>query len=262
MAQTSLRVRFLRAAFALAFALTAGLLPAVTAEAEAEGDRASASRPSAPDRAGAGDAEMIDVVPERCARFAVMTMATDDAGRPRSAEGWRQLLSLAACVQDGSIVAVREPGGLEPMLDELSRRLALPMMVYLDALEHAETSIQLRAAFQIGMAYVGLSTRARSAIAAPPDLATNPAAARRYRELHAALEPLLAPARRAAWVSFRAIDEAAAMDAALATNEVERNMVCTARRLLGELRDAAPEPVRMLAERAACTGAPVTAAAW
>ncbi|HSK01072.1 MAG TPA: hypothetical protein VK932_07515 [Kofleriaceae bacterium] len=262
MAQTSLPARFPRAARALAFAFAAGLLVGATAEAEAEGDPVSAARPPAPDRTGAGDRDMIDVVPERCARFAVMTMTTDDAGRPRSADGWRQLLSLAACVQDGSIAAVHEPAELEPMLDELSRRLALPMMVYLDALEHAEASIQLRAAFQIGMAYVGLSTRARSAIAAPPDLATNAAAASRYRELHGRLEPLLAPARRAAWVSFRAIDEAAAMDATLATNEVERNMVCAARRLLGELRDAAPEPLRMLADRPACAGAPVTAAAW
>lgn len=258
MAQTSLLARFPRAAGALAFALAAGLLAGTTAEAEA--DPVSAAEPRAPDRTGDGD--LTDVVPARCAPFAGMTITTDDAGRPRSAAGWQQLLSLAACVQDGSIAAVREPGELAPMLDELSRRLALPMMVYLDALEHAETPIQLRAAFHIGMAYVGLSTRARSAIAAPPDLATDAAAASRYRELHAELEPLLAPARRAAWVSFRAIDEAAATDAALATNEVERHMVATARRMLEGLRDAAPEPLRLVTDRRAGTGAPVTAAAW
>jgi hypothetical protein len=258
MAQTSLPARFPRAAGALAAALAAGLLPAATLEAE--GDPVSVAEPPAPDRSVERAEDSLEVVPERCAQFAAVTMTMDASGRPNSVEGWRQLLSLAACVQDGSIAAVREPGELEPMLDELSRRLALPMMVYLDALEHGETPIQLRAAFQIGMAYVGLSTRARSAIAAPRDLATNAAAASRYRELHGRLEPLLVPARRAAWVSFRAIHEAAAVDAALATNEVERHMISTARRMLDELRDAAPEGLRLVTDRPAGAGAPVTAA--
>lgn len=256
MAQTTLPARFPGAAPALAFALAAGLLAGATAEAEA--DPVSAAEPRAPD--GTGDGDMLDVVPERCAAFAAMTITTDDSGRPRSAAGWQQLLSLAACVQDGSIAAVREPGELEPMLDELSRRLVLPMMVYLDALEHAETPIQLRAAFQIGMAYVGLSTRARSAIAAPPDLATSAEAASRYRELHARLEPLLVPARRAAWISFQAIDEAAAEHGDLAGDETERNMIRTAREMLPLLRDAAPEQ-HMLARPAALPAGPVSAAA-
>lgn len=258
---------------AVAVTLAASLLPAADAGADVgEGDpvasaparaieRASASEP--PARGARADwpkdwpDDWIDVIPRQCAPFAAGTLAPG-AERPTSEHGWRQLLSLAACVQDGSIRtgrtglgAVTEPAQLAPMVDELARRLALPMLVYLDALEHADAPIQLRAAFQIGMAYVALSTRARSSIAAPPELATDPAAARRYSELHARLEPLLYTARRAAWISFRAIEAAAAVDPALAGNEVERNMVEAARRMLPALRDASGDERPLMAAAAA-----------
>lgn len=236
---------------ARALALAAGLASATSAVA---GDE----RELAPDEQVAPQV-WIDAVPTRCAMFATLS------GRPTSEAEWRQLLSLAACVQDGSIGAASTSDQLAPMVEELSERLTLPMLIYLDALEHAEAPIQLRAAFQIGMAYVGLSTRARSSIAAPPDLATNPAAARRYRELHARLEPLLVPARQAAWISFRVIDEAAAVDPSLAGDEVERHMVATARRMLQAMGDVMEGDDSLLVRRRpappARAGAPVTAAA-
>lgn len=247
---------------ALVLALAAGLSSASSAAADTRAGegriaRASISEPSGPDE----PQEWLDVVPQRCAQFAAISprSAARSADRPDPTYAWRQLLSLAACVQDGALAAATELDQLEAVVDDMSRRLALPMLIYLDALEHADAPIQLRAAFQIGMAYVSFSTRARSSIAAPPDLATNPAAGSRYRELHARLEPLLVSARRAAWISFYAIDEAARTDAALAGNEVERGMICTARRMLVELRDAAPERF-MVAELPGCAAAPVTAA--
>jgi len=217
-------------ALAFALALAAGLFPAARAAADEDPARASITEPE--------PRTWIDVLPERCAQLAPVSML---AYRPASAHAWGQLLSLAACAQDGSIPAAADPADLAPMVEALSRRLALPVLIYLDALEHGDTPIQLRAAFQIGMAYVSLSTRARSSIAAPPDLASGGAAERRYHELHARLEPLLAVARHAAWISFRTIDEAATEDPALAGDEVERNMVRTARQMLTALHDESPE---------------------
>jgi hypothetical protein len=208
---------------------------------------------------GSAEEPWIDVIPRRCVEFVPQT-----GDRPDSEDAWRRYLSLAACVQDGSIEPATDPDQLAAMVEDMSQRLALPILIYLDALENAGTPIQLRAAFQVGMAYVALSTRARSAIAAPPDLATNEAAARRYRELHGRLEPLLVPARRAAWITFRAIEEAAAMDPSLGRDEVERHMICTARRMVPALSDAAPSDlklVRRAAEPRACAGAPITASA-
>jgi len=227
MTRSSLWVR------ALALAVVGGMSSAAPAAADERTldrlDRASLSGTAAPDA--------LDVLPARCAAFAEASPA-GAPDRPDTQHAWRQLLSLAACVQDGAVAPARDPGQLAAMVEDMSRRLALPMLIYVDALEHADAPIQLRAAFQIGMAYVALSTRARSAIAAPAGAAGTAAEADRRRELHARLEPMLATARRAAWVAFHAIDEAAA-DERFAADEVERNMVRAARQQLPGLRDAA-----------------------
>ena len=251
-------------------AVAASLLPAATAAAgsgeggrgRAAADGASISQPAARDARSArsgGDGRDGDglaaLVPARCAPFAV-----GSGERPGSEHAWRQLLSLAACVQDGSVEAVDELGALAAMVEELSGRLALPMKIYLGALEHGDAPIQLRAAFQVGMAYVALSTRARSGIAALPDpAAATDDAARRHHQLHARVELLLVPARRAAWVAFRAIDAAVEEDGVLARDEVERYMVRAARQMLPALRDAAPEGRTLLVQHPAGPGAPVTA---
>ncbi|HWO23612.1 MAG TPA: hypothetical protein VNO30_32950 [Kofleriaceae bacterium] len=210
----------------LALAVTAGLLSATNAAADESGGGGGGERGRA-------------VVPARCALFAAGEGAAD------SAHTWQELLSLAACLQDASVAAVGEPGELVPMVEALSRRLAPPMRIYLAALERGDALIQLRATFQIGMAYVALATRARSSIVVPAGAEADGDAARRHRELHARLEPLLVPARRAAWVAFRAIDEAAAEDGTLAGSELDRGMIRAAREMLPALRDAAPgaEPV-------------------
>jgi hypothetical protein len=211
-------------------------------------DRASISDPGVPP-------DWLAAVPPRCALF------TPARGGGDQTHAWRQLLSLAACMQDGAVPSAIEPDEVEVMVEALSARLAPPLLIYLHALEHGDGPVQLRAAFQIGMAYVAFATRARSALAAPPDLATNPAAEQRYREHRDRLEPLLLPARRAAWISFQAIDEAAARSGADPGDEVERNMVCAARGMLPGLADAAPEAYRVrLARGPSCAGAAVTAA--
>jgi hypothetical protein len=152
---------------------------------------------------------------------------------------WQQALSLAACLQEGPVLAVRDPEQLDALVEEMTGRLELPMLIYLEVLARGPASMQLRAAFHIGLAHIALSTRARGAIAAPPDLATNEAAALRYRELHARLEPLLVRSRRAAWLSFTAVDEAVAANPALASDAVARHMIRTAREMLAGLRDVA-----------------------
>lgn len=218
------------------------------ASAQRAFDRASISEPGAPP-------DWLSAVPPRCAMFSPARGGGDEA------HGWRQVLSLAACMQDGAVPPATDPDDPEEMVEALSARLAPPLLVYLHALEHGDAPVQVRAAFQIGMAYVAFSTRVRSALAAPPDLATNRAAEQRYRERRDRLEPLLLPARRAAWISFQAIDEAAAGSSAAPGDEVERNMVCAARGMLPGLADAAPEAYRAkLARGPSCAGAAITAA--
>jgi hypothetical protein len=154
---------------------------------------------------------------------------------------WQRILSLAACLQDGSVSRVDDPLQLEELVAGMSRRLELPMSIYFAALEEAPAPIQLRAAFQIGMAHVALTTRARSSIAAPPDLAARAGAMTHYRQLHDQLEPHLLHARQVAWVSFATIDRAAADDSTLASDVVARHMIATAREMLAALSDVAAE---------------------
>lgn len=176
-------------------------------------------------------------VPLECRRY----LEVSESARNTIIE-WQQALSFAACIQDGSIPRVCGSEQLEEMVDAMMERLELPMAIYVEALAHGPESIQLRAVFQIGMTSVALSTRARSSIAPSPKLAASSAEVKRYHELHDRLEPILARARRAAWLSFTAIDQAAAEGSSLRPDPVERHMISTARRMLAGLTDAAPAP--------------------
>jgi hypothetical protein len=174
------------------------------------------------------------VMPPACQRFVAVAEDTSDEGVV-----WSQGLSLAACVQDTSIIRVDSPDELAPMVAALAAEMAPSMLIYLAAIERGSGRIQLRAAYHLGLSYVGLVTRARSGIVAPPDLATNREAARRYAELRAELEPLLIGPRRAAFIAFTAIDRAVEDDPSLVTDEIERQMVRHARALLPLLREPA-----------------------
>lgn len=180
----------------------------------------------------------VETIPVECR---IYTWIPEDARDDVLA--WNELLSLAACLQDGSISTVTDPDQLEAMVDQYTRALEIPMMVYTGAIEQDSRSVQLRAAYQIAMAHVSLIVRARSSIVGPDDLATNPEAALRYRELHAQLEPLLARSVRIARVALAAIDRAATRDPTIATDPVTKSMVRSARAILEAMgKPAGEEP--------------------
>lgn len=143
------------------------------------------------------------------------------------ARAWGALLSVGACVQDASVIEVADRDALAPMVAELARRLQPAMAIYLHVIDEGPAPLQLRAVYQVGLAHVALMVRARRAIAAPP--ATDRRAAARARVLRDALEPLLQPAAKVAWVAFAAIDQAVAEDPSLAPDAVTQHVVRDAR---------------------------------
>lgn len=201
---------------------------------------AIAAGPVAPAAAEGGRSEpgVVHVIPDACRRF----MALPEGPRDEQIE-WEYGLSFAGCLQDAPLRRLSEPLQLEPFVEELTAQLELPLLIYLQALAEGPRTIQLRAAFHVGLANLALVTRARAAVVAPPDLA-DPEAVARWRALHERLEPLLARARRTAWLSFTAIHEAALHTPALADDEVGRNMIRAAREQRAYLRDAAEVPAR------------------
>ncbi len=130
---------------------------------------------------------------------------------------WHQSLSLAACVTDSAIPSVRTADDLEPMVRELYRALVPAISVYLIALEHGPGDVQLRAAYHIGMAYVNVVVRARTA---------TPAA------LRADLEPVLERPLHSARLVFAALVEAATTEPDLVTDPVTAHMIVDAKAIL------------------------------
>jgi hypothetical protein len=156
-----------------------------------------------------------EAIPASCRTYAwVPADARDDVF------GWNQLLSLAACLQDASITPLADPEQLDAMVDAYTRALEIPTTIYAGALEAGPGSVQLRAAYQLGMLHVTLIVRARTAIAG------------RDRELHARLEDLLSRSTRAAWISFAVIDRAVREEPALDSDAVTTYMVRSARAML------------------------------
>lgn len=179
------------------------------------------------------------VIPAECAPYWFIPGGDD------SPAGWNQVLSLAACVQDASIAMVDDPAQLPDLVEQLTDRLILVMPFYFAALERGPGPIQVRAAYQIGMAHLALLTRARASIIAAADMKPGTRAAARYRELHARLEPLLARSARIALVSFVVVERAVAMDRRLAPDPVTAYMVRSAHQMANLLRrDWADEPIR------------------
>lgn len=134
---------------------------------------------------------------------------------------WDQALSFAACVQDGAIPPrVTSADELEPMLDAMSRRLALSILIDLEALRNAPARIQLRAAYQVALAYVSLVTRAR--MATPP-------------ELRDELESLLVRPLTTAWLACMVIDRAVAHEPQLAADDVGRHIASSAHAIAAQL---------------------------
>ena len=153
------------------------------------------------------------------------------------------MLSFAACIQDASIARIDDPRQLPELVVQFEVALAPAVQLYTAALENGPRPIQLRAAYQIGMSQVALITRARASIVAPPDRATNPASAARYRALVTRLDTFLEKPATLAWTLFVLIDRAVADDPALAPDEVTRYMVRSARTLERTLRWGVTTPI-------------------
>jgi hypothetical protein len=172
------------------------------------------------------------LVPAKCARYWPIP------GGIASPAAWNQALSFAACVQDATVARVDDVDRLPDLVDQLEMASAPALQVYLTVIEDAPEPVKVRAALQIAMAQVSLITRARSSIAAPPDLATNRTSYLRYRELHTHLEPWLARPARFAYKLIMAIDHEVTLDPSLAPDVVTRNMVSSARKQAALLRKA------------------------
>lgn len=164
-------------------------------------------------------------VPAACRQF---TWVPDDARDDTL--GWNQVLSLAGCVQENALATASTPAEVEAMVHRFSHGLALPAWLYLRALKSGPRTVQIRAAYQLGMLAVTLMVRTHASIPA------------RDRRLHAALERQLAPSERIAWIAFDAIDRAVAKDPSLAPDPVTKGMVRSARTMLRTLPKPAPEP--------------------
>lgn len=183
------------------------------------------------------DPHWIDVLPAECLRYA----PPRDPAHPLY---WDHRLSLAACVQDASVLPIDSPLDVEPMVAELTQRLVPAMMVWRDALDRGPPVVQLRAAFHIGLATVAMMTRARRSLGAPPRF-SKVDGAERERVLRERLEPYLLPSKQVAWAAFSVIDKVARDVPELEADPVHRSMVRTARMLLPVIeppQEPEPEP--------------------
>lgn len=189
----------------------------------------TAARPASGEptvRAGA-DPHWVDVLSAECLQYA----PPSQLGHPLY---WDLRLSLAACVQDASVLPIDSPLDVEPMISELTLRLGPAMMVWRDALDRGPPVVQLRAAFHIGLATVAMMTRARRALGAPPQF-SKVDAAERERVLRVRLEPYLTPSKQVAFAAFSLIDSIAREAPEFELDPVHRSMVRAARMILPTL---------------------------
>jgi len=176
-------------------------------------------------------------IPARCQIYTHIPADARESGM-----AWNQLLSFAACVEDTRAV-VGTSGDIEQVVQDMAHALAPSLALYLQAIEKGPGPVQIRAAYHVGMAYIGLVTRARATITAPTDLKNEKAMAE-FRDKHAKLEKLLAPALKACRMTFVVIVAAAKQDPSIISDEVTRSIVLKAAemiRLLPELPDDEPE---------------------
>lgn len=164
-------------------------------------------------------------VPERCKVYVPTEHDADVVV-------WNKALSFAGCVQDATVFQVTNADELRPMLIALTRGLAPTLALYLSIIQYGPEPVQVRAAYQIGMMYIGLITRARSSIVLPDGWTTDPEGTREYRELHDSLEPMLQPALHTARLVFGMIDRVATEKPSIAPDPVTKQMVRSARQMI------------------------------
>lgn len=164
-------------------------------------------------------------IPERCTVFVPTEKDVDVVV-------WNKALSFAGCVQDSTVFEVSDADELRPMLVALTRSLAPTLALYLSIIQYGPEPVQLRAAYQIGMMYIGLVTRARSSIVLPDGWTRDPDGVREYRELHDSLEPMLQPPLHTARLVFGMIDRVATEKPSIAPDPVTKQMVRSARQMV------------------------------
>jgi hypothetical protein len=162
------------------------------------------------------------VVPAECVHF----WSVPEGGASPAA--WDALLSFAACIQDVSAGRIETADDIDPVLERLQLSVAASLRFYEMALAKGPATVQLRAAYHVGLGQVALVTRARNALVSPA--------------LRPELEQRLVPHVTAAYLVFTAIGRAAASDPSLTPDVVTRNMVQSAREIAASLRSSQPAP--------------------
>lgn len=168
------------------------------------------------------DESVIDVEDQRCAAYV-------PAELDESMRAWDQVLSFAACIQDSSVGRIGEDEDPSVTVATLVHKLSPAMALYFASIQHGPSWVQVRAAYEIGLAHVALLTRARAS------LPSSAGAEQRER-----LEAAVARYAETAWMVFAAIDRAARQDTAMATDPVTRYMVSDSRHMLDVLSEHAP----------------------
>jgi hypothetical protein len=171
------------------------------------------------------DDHVIEVADERCAAY---VPAEGDV----SMRAWDQVLSFAACIQDTTISRIAEDEDPSVTVAMLAHKLSPAIALYFASIQHGPSWVQLRGAYEIGMAHVALMTRARASLPA--------SASAEQRER---LEEAIARYAETAWMVFAAIDRAAREDPAMTPDAVTRYMVTDARHMLDVLAEHAPTEV-------------------
>jgi hypothetical protein len=168
------------------------------------------------------DEDVIDVEDQRCAAYVPAEL--DDSMR-----AWDQVLSFTACIQDATIARVAEDEDPSVAVATLAHKLSPAMTLYFASIQHGPPWVQVRAAYEIGLAHVALIVRARASLVSGSSA-----------EQHARLEAAIARYAETAWMVFAAIDRAAQQDAALASDPVTRYVVQSSRQMLEVLSEHAP----------------------
>jgi len=168
------------------------------------------------------DDHVIDVDDERCAAYVPNEL-------DESMRAWDQVLSFAACIQDSTVAKIGEDEDPSVTVAMLAHRLSPAIALYFASIQHGPSWVQLRAAYEIGLAHVTLVTRARASLPSSASV-----------EQRERLEAAVAQYAETAWMVFAAIDRAARQDPAMAPDPVTRFMVLDARRMLGVLAEHAP----------------------
>lgn len=133
------------------------------------------------------------------------------AGDDTSPAAWDNLISFASCTQDRRVYYVEDADDVAALVEELRDALAPTMQLFAAAIESGPASVQLRAAYLVGLAQVAMMTRARASLASS--------------DLRDSLEPLLDPHAELAYFIFTTIDRAGTDDPSLAPDAVTRYMV-------------------------------------